>query len=78
MKRKCRTHSAEFKAQVGVEALKGVKTVSEIAREHEVHPVPVTQWKKERQERRPEVCGRKPTFDEPGLRLTERPARNPC
>ena len=35
MNRKRRTHSAEFKAQVALEALKGV---SEIAREYEVHP----------------------------------------
>ena len=72
MKRKRRTHSAEFKAQVGLEALKGIKTVSEIAREHEVHPVQVTQWKKELQERLPEVFGRKPAFDEEKAEKQER------
>jgi len=62
--KKRRTHSAEFKAQVGLEALKGIKTLSEIAREYEVHPVQVGQWKKEIQKRLPEIFGRKPAFDE--------------
>jgi len=64
MKRKRRTHSAEFKARVGMEALKGIKTVSEIAGDFEVHPVQVSQWKKEIQERLPELFGRKAAFDE--------------
>ncbi len=33
-----------------MEALKGVKTVAEIAAENSVHPVQVTQWKREMQE----------------------------
>lgn len=64
MTRKRRNHSAEFKAQVGLEALKGIRTVSEIAREYELHPVQVSQWKKDIQERLPEIFGRKPEFDE--------------
>ena len=57
MSKKRRTHSSEFKAQVGLEALKGIKTVSETAREYEIHPVQVSQWKKEIQERLPEIFG---------------------
>lgn len=64
MTKKRRNHSAEFKAQVGMEALKGIKTISEIAREHQVHPVQVSQWKKEIQERLPELFGRTSDFDE--------------
>ena len=64
MMKKRRNHSAEFKAQVGMEALKGIKTVSEIAREHQVHPVQVSQWKKEIQGRLPELFGRTSDFDE--------------
>jgi transposase-like protein len=30
-------HSAEFKAKVALEALKGVKTINELASEHGVH-----------------------------------------
>jgi transposase-like protein len=45
--KKRRVHSAEFKAKVGLEAVRGVKTVTEIAQEYGVHPVLVGQWKKE-------------------------------
>ncbi len=54
-----RAHSAEFKARVALEAVKGLKTINEIAREYEVHPVQVSQWKKDLMERLPEVFGRK-------------------
>ncbi|WP_426342443.1 IS3 family transposase [Pseudoduganella sp. S-14] len=40
-------YTAEFKAKVGLEAVRGVKTVTEIAQEYGVHPVLVGQWKKE-------------------------------
>jgi transposase-like protein len=46
-KRTRRRFSAEFKARVAMEAARGVKTVSEIADENELHPVQVSQWKKE-------------------------------
>ena len=36
MSRKRRCHSAEFKAVVAMEALRGVKTVNKLAREYEV------------------------------------------
>lgn len=45
--KKRRVHTAEFKAKVGLEAVRGVKTVTEIAQEFGVHPVLVGQWKKE-------------------------------
>ena len=59
MSGKRRVHSAEFKAMVGMEALRGVKTVNEIAREHGVHPVQVGQWKKELKERSVEIFKKK-------------------
>ena len=40
----------EFKAKVGLEALRGVKTINEIGQEFGVHPVQVSQWKKAIQE----------------------------
>ena len=44
--RKRKVHSPEFKAKVGLETLKGMKTINEIAQEYEVHPVEVGQWSK--------------------------------
>jgi transposase len=35
------------KAKVALEAVKGMKTINEIAQEHGVHPNQVSQWKKE-------------------------------
>ena len=46
MKAKSRRHEPEFKARVAIEALKGLKTVQEIAKEFEIHPVQVSEWKK--------------------------------
>ncbi len=63
MSRKRRTFSPEFKAQVGLEALKGIEPVHAIAAKHQVHPVQVSQWKKEVSERLPEVFGQKPAVD---------------
>jgi transposase len=40
-------HTAELKAKVGLEAVRGVKTINEIAQEFGVHPVQVGQWKRE-------------------------------
>ena len=45
MKQQRRNHSPEFKARVALEALKGVKTVQQIAAANHLHPVQVTQWK---------------------------------
>lgn len=59
MKKQRRKHSAEFKAQVALEALKGIETISEIAAKYEVHPVQIGNWKKELLARMPEVFERK-------------------
>jgi transposase-like protein len=53
MKRKRRVHSAEFKARVALEALRGVKTVNQIAQEEGLLPTQVSTWKKELQGRLP-------------------------
>ena len=45
--KKRQVHGAEFKAKAGLEAVRGVKTISQIAQEFGVHPVLVGQWKKE-------------------------------
>jgi transposase len=45
--KKRKVHTAEFKAKVGLEAVRGVKTITEIAQSFGVHPQLVGQWKKE-------------------------------
>jgi transposase-like protein len=46
-KKKRKSYGSEFKAKVGLEAVRGVKTINEIAQEYGVHPVLVSQWKRE-------------------------------
>ena len=43
---KRKRHSAAFKAKVALEAAKQTRTVAELARVYQVHPVPISQWKK--------------------------------
>jgi transposase len=43
---KRRNHDAAFKARVALEALKGERTVSELAAAYSVHPTMIHQWKK--------------------------------
>lgn len=46
---------AAFKAKVALEALKGQKTMSELARIYEVHPNQIGLWKKQVQSELPKV-----------------------
>jgi putative transposase len=40
-------HAAAFKAKVALEAAKQTKTVAELAKAYQVHPVQISQWKKQ-------------------------------
>ena len=40
-------YDAAFKARGAIEAIKGQRTVNEIASAHQIHPHQVTQWKKQ-------------------------------
>ncbi len=42
-----RKFSDEFKAKVALDAVRGVKTLSELAAEHKVHPNQISKWKKQ-------------------------------
>lgn len=55
MKRHRRQFSADWKAKIALEAIKGQRTVQEIASHYEVHPNLVTHWKKQLLERATEV-----------------------
>jgi transposase-like protein len=46
MLKRRRQHSARFKFQVALEALTGLKTISQLAAEHQVHPNQITKWKR--------------------------------
>ena len=40
-----KTYEAKFKARVALEAVRGAKTVSQLAEEYRIHPNQVRQWK---------------------------------
>ena len=42
-----RAFSAEFKSKVAMEAIRGEKTIAELASEYKIHPTQITSWKKQ-------------------------------
>jgi len=52
-------YSAEFKFRVVMEVLASDKSMAEIARAHDVHPVTVSSWKKHFEENGAEIFGGK-------------------
>jgi transposase-like protein len=48
-------YSAEFKARVALEALKGHKTMNELVGIYEVHPTQITKWKNHLQSELPQI-----------------------
>ncbi len=47
---KRRNFSAAFKAKVAIEALRGDRTLAELAGRHKVHPNLITKWKRQASE----------------------------
>lgn len=56
MKRK--TFSSKFKSKVAIEALKGHRTVNQLAAEFDVHPSQINAWKKQLIEGSGELFGK--------------------
>ena len=40
-------HTAKFKGKIALEALRGEKTISELASKNQLHPTQITRWKKQ-------------------------------
>ena len=47
MRRKRRNHSPGFKAKISPAAIREDKTVAELARQYDVHPNQIAEWKKQ-------------------------------
>jgi putative transposase len=44
---KRKRHTEEFKAKVALDAIRGVRTLSELSSMHRVHPTVIAQWKRQ-------------------------------
>jgi transposase len=58
MKRQRKQYSADLKAKIAVEAVKGQRTIQEIASHYGIHPNQVTQWKRQLVDSASEVFSR--------------------
>ena len=57
MRRTRRNHAAGFKAKVAISAIKGDKTLAELAEQFDVHPNQISEWKQQLQESAIDVFG---------------------
>lgn len=70
MKRTRRNHAPGFKAKVALAAIKGDKTLAELAEHFDVHPNQISEWKQQLQESAADVFGSvKTKAVEPDLKL---------
>jgi len=62
MGRRRRTFTDKFKAKVAIEAVRGVKTLTQLAAEYQVHPNQISDWKRQLLTNAPELfaSGKKP------------------
>jgi len=58
-RRQRRNHNSAFKAKAALAAVKGDKTIAELAEQFEVHPNQITDWKRQLQENASTVFGEK-------------------
>ena len=57
MTKKRKQYKAEFKFQIALEAVKGLKTINQLASEPDLHPNQVSQWKRQLLEGGPTIFG---------------------
>ncbi|MEI7638667.1 MAG: transposase [Syntrophus sp. (in: bacteria)] len=67
-KRTRRNHGAGFKAKVALEAVKGERTLAELAERFQIHPNQITMWKKQLLDRASEVFEKEKKSGEPDAR----------
>jgi len=62
MGRKRRKFTEKLKAKVPIEAIRGVKTFAELAKEYQVHPNQISDWRRRVLTNAPElyISGKKP------------------
>jgi putative transposase len=53
-----RQHPAEFKARVALDAVKGLRTLSQLSQEHGVHPNLILKWRDQLLTSAPELFSR--------------------
>lgn len=70
MARKRRRFSSSFKAKVALEAIKGHRTISELAQKHKLHATQINLWKKQL------VDGAEGIFDD-GVSKQKQPSDEP-
>ncbi len=57
MRRTRRNHAAGFKAKVAIAAIRGDKTLTELAEQHDIHPNQISEWKQQLLESAADVFG---------------------
>lgn len=65
-----RNHSPVFKAKVALAAVKGEKTLAELAQQYDVHPNLINQWRSRLLEGAADVFGTEPSAPEPAVDVT--------
>jgi transposase-like protein len=62
-----RNHSPAFKAKVALAAIKGEKTLAELAQDYDLHPNQITTWRTQLLEGAAGVFGSEKSSDEPAV-----------
>ena len=70
-----RNHTAAFKAKVALAALKGDKTLAELAQQFDLHPNQITDWKTRLQEGASGVFGEDKGEEQAKVDVTRRQAK---